>query len=116
MRLQHSIVGLVLAWSALVACRHSVGNELLDTLVERGVQLGPQETVRLPKPVVDEPMTETAKREAIAALMGGRYEWETFARRSVVSPFVLKISENDRQAGKIGRQIDLYFIAYGPLD
>ena len=116
MRLQHSIVFSLLIWSALVACRHSVGNELLDTLVERGVQLGPQETVRLPKPVVDEQMTEPAKREAIAALMGGRYEWETFARRSVVSPFVLKISENDRQAGNIGRQIDLYFIAYGPLE
>jgi hypothetical protein len=90
-------------------------NELFQTLVEQGVQLGPQETVQLPKPIVDESMDDAAKRRAIEAIINGRYDWETFARPSVVSPFVLKISENDRQAGKVGRQVDMYFVAFGPL-
>jgi hypothetical protein len=115
MRILPGGICLVLVLSALAERSCYGANELLETLVNRGVQLGPQETVLLPKPALDESMPEDAKQQAITALLGGRYDWEAFARKSVVSPFVLKISENDRQAGNIGRQVDIYFVAYGPL-
>ena len=38
-----------------------------------------------------------------------------FTRKSVVSPFLLKISDEGRDAGKVGRRVDLYFVAYGSL-
>lgn len=115
MRRQSAKFMWVLVWTLLLGMRPCAGNELFDNLVQHGVQLGPAEVDKLPMPVLDERMPAEQKQRAIAALIDGRYDWEAFSRNSVVSPFVLKIGENNREAGKIGRQIDLYFVAYGPL-
>jgi hypothetical protein len=48
-------------------------------------------------------------------LIAGRYDWDTFIRKSVVSPLVLKISGGEGESNHVGRQVDLYFVVYAPL-
>ena len=60
-------------------------------------------------------MDAAKQRQAIEALVAGKYDWETFTRKAVVSPFLLKITDDGRESGRIGRHVDLYFVAYGSL-
>lgn len=52
----------------------------------------------------------------IEKLIAGRYDWDTFTRKSVVAPFILKISEGDTESGPILRRVDLYLVAFGSFD
>ena len=56
------------------------------------------------------------QRQAIESAVAGRYDWDAFTRKSVVSPFLLKITDEGRDSGRVGRRVDLYFVAYGALD
>ena len=56
--------------------------------------------------------TAEKQRQAIESLLAGRYEWDEFTRKSVVSPLLLKIGDGERASGQIGRRVDLYFVAY----
>ena len=66
-------------------------------------------------PILTDGMTPAAQRQAIESLAAGRYDWDTFTRNSVVSPFILKITGGENETNHVGRQVDLYFVAYGPL-
>jgi hypothetical protein len=90
-------------------------NALYDLLIQEGVKVSPQVTLTLPKPAVEDGLSPDAQRQAIESLLAGRYDWETFTRRSVVAPFLLKVSEGAAESGPIGRRVDLYFVAYGDL-
>jgi hypothetical protein len=108
---------LVLVSFASPPPAHSLAaNEIYEQLIGPGVTLNPDETVRLPQPVLADGLSGAAQRQAIESLLAGRYEWDEFARKSVVSPLLLKINDTAREAGQIGRRVDLYFVAYGTLD
>ncbi len=109
---------LLLLLFRLIACGELcyAANELFLELVERGVEISPLETIQLPSPVLTEELDETGQRQAIELLLADRYDWETFTRKSVVSPFLLKIADGQRDVGQIGRQVDLYFVSFGSLD
>jgi hypothetical protein len=98
------------------ACPCRATNAIYDALIERGLKLSPKETIRLPPPVLNDGFDAAKQRQAIEALVAGKYDWETFARKAVVSPFLLKIKDDERESGRIGRQVDLYFVAYGSLN
>jgi hypothetical protein len=91
-------------------------NPIYDALTGPGVKVSAQAMLQLPKPALADGLTPEQIRQTIETLLAGRYDWETFTRKSVVSPFLLKISEGAAESGPIVRKIDLYFIAYGSLD
>jgi hypothetical protein len=72
--------------------------------------------LQLPKPVLADGLAADRQRAAIEAALAGRYDWETFTRKSVVSPFLLKISEDAADARPVVRRVDLYFVAFGTLE
>jgi hypothetical protein len=91
-------------------------NEIFDALTGSGVTTSPQLTLQLPKPTLKDGLTPVQQRRVIESLLAGKYDWETFTRKSVVSPFVLKISEGAAESGPIIRKVDIYFVAYGSFD
>jgi len=98
------------------ANRCAAQNPIYDALINRGTAVSPQETLKLPPPVLADGLNAAAQLKAIETLLGGRYDWDDFTRRAVVSPILLKIADDDPSAGQIGRRVDLYFVTYGSLD
>lgn len=94
-------------------CR--AADEIFGTLVKQGIRVSDKEAMTLPKPVLVDGMSLADQRHAIETQLAGRYDWDTFTRKAIVAPFLLKISEGTAESGPIGRRIDLYFIAYGDL-
>lgn len=90
--------------------------EIYKSLIEQGVALGDQETVKLPPPVLADGLDAAQQRKTIEALLAGRYEWSEFTRKSVVSPLLLKIGDGESSAEGLSRRVDLYFVAYGSLE
>jgi hypothetical protein len=97
------------------AHRCTAANAVYDALVGRGVQLSPHDTIQLPKPALPDGMSQQQQRQTIESLIAGRYDWQTFSRKSIVSPFLLKISDEAAESGPVIRRVDLYFVAYGSL-
>jgi hypothetical protein len=91
------------------------GNPVYDELMRRGVTIGPQEVVRLPAPTLTDGLTAAQQRLAIEAVAEGIHTWEELTRRSVVAPFVLKLPKDDTEQGRLGRRVDLWFVAYGNM-
>jgi hypothetical protein len=91
-------------------------NSAYISLVDRGVTVSPQETIKLPKPQMDDGLDAATQRTVVESLLDGRYDWDTFTRKAVVSPILLKIADNDTALTPVGRRVDLYFVAYGSLD
>ena len=91
-------------------------NAIYDALVGPGVKVSPQETLQLPKPALEDGLAPAQQRQVIESLLAGRYDWDTFTRKSVVSPFVLKISEGAAESGPIIRRVDIYLVAFGSFD
>src|SRR5262245_56084824 len=91
-------------------------NEVYETLVGQGVELSTQEKVKLPPPVLADGLEGLQQRQVVESLLAGRYEWDEFTRKSVVSPLLLKIGDGERDSGQTSRRVDLYFVAYGSLD
>jgi hypothetical protein len=111
-----SPIYLTLLLALLASSRGGAQNPIYDALVSRGVTVSPQETIKLPAPALADGLDAATQRKAIETLLDARYDWEAFSRRAVVSPFLLKIADDDPASGRIGRRVDLYFIAYGSLD
>lgn len=107
---------LVLLFAAISAARCPAANDIYDELIGIGVPLDAKEIVPLPPPVLVDGLDAAAQRKTIETLLAGRYEWSEFVRKSVVSPLLLKIGDTPREAGQVGRRVDLYFVAYGQLD
>src|SRR5205809_9351 len=90
----------------LVAMHSNVciaANAIYDALVGPGVKVSPQITIQLPKPVLQDELAPGQQREVIESLLAGKYEWDAFTRKSIVSPFLLKISEGVAESGPIER-------------
>jgi hypothetical protein len=100
----------------LATSRCTAENTIFDVLTSKGIAVSPQEVLKLPPPAMPDGTNAAAQRKVIETLLDGRYEWDDFTRHAVVSPLLLKIADNDPEAGQVGRRVDLYFIAYGSLD
>jgi hypothetical protein len=57
----------------------------------------------------------SAQRRQIESILDGRHAWDVFSRRSVVAPLLLKISDDKAGENRVGRRVDLWFVAYGEL-
>jgi hypothetical protein len=91
-------------------------NEILRTLLATGAPIAAGEDVKLPEPTLADGMTAALQRRQIEAIADGRNTWADLTRRSVVAPFILKTSKDSAEQGKLGRRVDLWFVAYGSLE
>src|SRR4051812_39339391 len=114
LRFLRTVAPLLLAAFCSNPC--PAANAIYDALVGPGVKVPPQQTLQLPKPAMDDGLAPVQQRKVIESLLAGRYDWDTFTRKSVVSPFVLKISEGAAESGPIIRRVDLYLVAFGSFD
>jgi hypothetical protein len=89
-------------------------NPVYDELIRRGVKISPREVIRLPAPTVADGLTAAQQRQAIEAIADGR-AWEDLTRRSVNAPFVFKISKDENDSSRLGRRVDLWFVAHGDM-
>ncbi len=99
--------------SALLAAD---ANPLVEELVTRGVTVAGDVKIVLARPLLDDGLSAAEQRRRIAAVGEDRQSWDSLSRHSVVAPFVLKISQPDDATQAAGRTVDLYFVAYAPLD
>src|SRR3954468_22496022 len=110
-----SLIAAMLATSASLVHPCFGENAIYDALVGRGVKVSQQFSLKLPQPVLADGLAPGDQQRVIQNVLAGRYDWDTFIRNSVVSPFILKISDGVAESGPVNRQVDIYFIAYGPL-
>jgi hypothetical protein len=111
---------LLVAMSAhLAACsRVEAGeppNVIYAALVETP-QAQPREGVRLPPPTMADGLDVDGQRKVLKTLADDSRPLEALLRKSVVAPFVLKISD-DRTSGAglsgTGRRVDVWFVVHG---
>jgi hypothetical protein len=107
-------VGVLLFVTASIAnCR--ADNPVYHTLITRGVPVGGNEVVKLPAPTLADGLTAADQRRTIEAVAGESHTWEDLTRKSVVAPFVLKISNGEGSPERRGRRLDIWFVAYGSM-
>lgn len=107
---------LLLVFTALlVSSLNAAENSVFNLLVGPGVPVAPQEKVMLPPPTLPDGLDGANQRKQVESVVEGRYTWDDFTRRSVVAPFVLKISDDKALEQRIGRRVDLWFVAFGDL-
>jgi hypothetical protein len=116
MKRLHGNVCWFVLFAALLGTPCLAANPIYEALIEKGLAISPQETVKLPPPVLADGMTTAQQKQAIEAVLAKKYNWESFTRKSLVAPFVLRINDEGRESGQVGRRVDLYFITYGSLD
>ena len=107
-----------LLWFALLASLSATPapNPLFQTLVSEGVTLDGGDVLKLPPPAMNDGLDAAAQKAAVAAIPNAK-PFATMAEHSVNAPFIysLKNAAVTKTDGR-GRQVDLYFIAYGDWD
>ncbi len=96
---------------------HSPDNPVLTQLVERGIPAGNGQAVRLPRPTMPDGLDHAGQQEVLARVAAPNRRVADLVRKSVVSPFVLKLGDVAAPDSKQPfRTIDLWFIAHGRLE
>jgi hypothetical protein len=114
-----SILGAFLGTGTQAAAQdpHLTRNPLYHQLLEKGVSLSQQHALKFLAPTMADSLDAQAQRKVIEKLAGNDYPLEELARSSVVAPHIVKFREIDTgDSERIGRGIDLWFIAHGNLD
>lgn len=88
-------------------------NPILAELTSVGVPLEGGANLTLPPPVLPDGLDAAGQRAALESIADANHPVEALLRRSVVAPFVLKLTSEGKTAEGVGRRMDLYFIAYG---
>lgn len=108
-----------IAWLA-AALLMQVGSaerpQLLENLIQHGIELPTGERVPLPPPAMPDGL-DAASQMQVLEQVADRYPLAQFMRPSVVAPFVLHIESVDDGTGqRTGQRVDFYFVAYGSFD
>jgi hypothetical protein len=112
-RLSAVFVLVLVTLVPLQSCR--AGNPVYDELLRRGVPITAREIVRLPAPTLADGLTAEQQKQAIEGIGDGAHTWEELTRHSVVAPFVFKIHKDETDPSRLGRRVDLWFVAYGNM-
>jgi hypothetical protein len=92
-------------------------NEVLQFLVTQGVPVGDQQRVPLPKPSMADDLDMAQQQAVLEGVADARRPVSRLTRRSIVSPFVLKLGKQRIEGSEDpARTIDLWFVAHGELD
>lgn len=88
-------------------------NPLVSELIERGVAVGDSTRLKLPEPTLPDGLDAADARKALEAIADTNHPLEALLRKSVVAPFVLKISDAGEAGAATARRVDFWFVAYG---
>lgn len=92
-------------------------NPLYRELREHGVAVGAKAKQTLPAASLPEGLTAKQQTAILTKLAGADYPLDELLRRSVVAPYVFRLSEFDTDdPATLGRRTDLWFIAYGKFE
>ncbi len=107
--------GAFLLTALCFAPRCRAENPVFDLLMSRGVPVGGDEVVRLPPPTLADGLSAAEQRHAVESVAGESHTWEELTRKSVVAPFILRVSKAEARKERRGRRFDVWFIVYGDL-
>ena len=90
---------------------------LLAEMLHNGVPMESGATMQVPPPTLPDGLSSADQQKVLAALADERHPVEALLRKSVVAPFVLKITDDPAAAGQTSRvcHVDLWFVAYADL-
>lgn len=110
----HMVFWIVVAGSLVT---RSPDNPVLKQLVEQGIPAHGGHSVRLSPPTMPDGLDHAGQQEVLARVAAPNRRVADLARKSVVSPFVLKLGDVTAAESKQPfRTIDLWFIAHGRLE
>lgn len=110
------LAGIALLAFCLALASSSAGaGSIYELLLERGVALDDAATLRLPPPSLPDGVAPAAVRQVLQQIADENHPLDQLLRKSVVAPFVLKITDEKPVAGALPRRVDLWFVAYGDL-
>jgi hypothetical protein len=95
---------------------HEAANPLYKSLLDPGVEVGPNIKAKLPPPTMPDGLDAAKQKAAVKALIGNDYDFDEFTRNSVVAPYVLKLRDvapSDPNAP--ARGVDAWFVIHGDL-
>jgi hypothetical protein len=95
---------------------HEAANPLYKSLLDPGVEVGPNIKAKLPVPTMPDGLDAAKQKAAIKALIGNDYDFDEFTRNSVVAPYLLKLRDvapSDPNAP--ARGVDAWFVIHGDL-
>jgi hypothetical protein len=88
----------------------------LDDLLSQGVTIGGT-AIKLPSPTLIDGLGAKEQKAALEQITDASHPLDRLLRRSVVAPFVLKLSsEPTDSANEPARRVDLWFVVYGTLE
>jgi hypothetical protein len=106
----------VAAWLGIVNVLPAAEpDRLIDQLWNQGVVFDQTQAIPLPRPTLADGLDPAAQQQALARVADETHPLEALTRKSVVAPFVLKISDEKPLGGALPRRVDLWFVAYGDL-
>ena len=91
-------------------------NVIFQQLVQRGASIGARANVILPPPTLADGLDSKRQQRALARITDANHTFEALVRKSVVAPFVLKITEEPSTGASRPRRVDMWFVAYGDFD
>lgn len=96
---------------------HRQLNPLYRELCANGVPLGATVKQKLPAPLFADGLDAKEQTARLVKLAGEDYPLEELTRRSLVAPYVYKLTDvPTRDAAVLGRSADLWFVAVGRFD
>jgi hypothetical protein len=106
---------LALSLLMISAASAAEPQRIIDRLWTDGVALDQNVALRLPPPTLPDGLNAAAQQQALARVADETHPLEALARKSVVAPFVLKITDEKPVQGALPRRVELWFVAYGDL-
>ena len=104
---------LLLATASL--CQAMERNVILDDLLEHGISIG-NRRVRLPAATLADRLTAQQQQQALSSITDGNHSLDVLLRKSVVAPFVLRITNEPNAGQGRPRRVDFWFVAHGDFD
>ncbi len=96
---------------------HLGKNSLYREVLDKGVTVGAAHALKFPAPTIPDGLDKQGQLKALEKLAGDDYPLDELTRNSIVAPHILKFRDIDvGDDAKVGRGVDLWFIAYGNLD
>jgi hypothetical protein len=97
---------------------YGADNPIFDDLVNKGIEVSGPTLYKLAPPMMADGLDAAGQKRALEKVADEHHSVESLLRKSLVSPFVLKITDGDPAAGetKASKRINLFFIVYADLD
>jgi hypothetical protein len=95
---------------------HAADNPIFKSLLDPGLPVGADAKAKLPPPTMPDGLDAAKQKAVIENVIKGEYDFETFTRKSVVSPQLLRIRDVTPSDPKApARGVDVWFVAHGDL-